>query len=206
MLNSKIRLLVAGFAACLLAAGGICMAAAPTPTPKAKKIIAIENPDLKTEGKLKVASTAFKEGEAIPDKYAQAGQNVSPPIKWTGAPEKTKSFVLIAEDPDAPRAVPFVHWLVFNIPAGTEALPEGVPAKEKLEKPAGALQGKNGGRKVGYFGPRPPAGPAHHYHFQIFALDAPLDQKAGATIEELVEGMRGHVVAAGETVGTYQTK
>lgn len=188
------------FIVMLLVAGAVAACAA------AKKILVIERPETKTEGKLTVTSPAFKEGQPIPDQHAQAGGNASPALKWAGAPEGVKSYALIVEDPDAPLPLPFVHWIVYNLPATATALPEGVPAKAALDQPAGALQGKTSARKVGYFGPRPPAGPPHHYHFQVFALDGPLALKAGADRAALITAMKGHVLAKGEAIGTYQRK
>lgn len=187
-------------AAALMTLGAMTQAAPP-----AKKTIVLERAETKTDGKLKVGSPAFRPGQAIPKKYSQIGENLSPPIKWSGAPKTTKSFVLIVEDPDAPLSSPFVHWLVYNLPADTTTLPEGVPAKDKLEDPAGAMQGRTSARKIGYFGPRPPkADKPHHYHFQVFALDNEIDLRPGSPLSDIVLIMKGHVIAKGETIGTFQ--
>jgi Raf kinase inhibitor-like YbhB/YbcL family protein len=107
-----------------------------------------------------------------------------------------KSYALIVEDPDAPMARPFVHWLAWNIPGSTTELPEGSPQV--------AVEGENGSGSMGYFGPRPPAGDAdHHYHFQVFALDTTLNLAPGAKRDDVVEAMKGHVLAKGELVATY---
>lgn len=199
------RILVSGcwVAALLLVAAAACAQSGEAP----KKIIAINRPETKTEGKLKVESPAFKEGQPMPDKYAGAGQNVSPPLKWSGVPKGAKTLALLAEDPDAPRPVIIVHWVLFNIPATTATLAEDQPKKEKLATPAGAIQGRNFGRQFGYMGPRPPAGnPPHHYHFQLFALDSELKLEPNADFAAVLKAMTGHVIAKGETVGTYQTK
>ena len=191
----------------LTAAALALLAAQIAAQPAPKKIIAMERAETKTDGKLKVASPAFKEGQTIPDRYVQAGENRSPALKWSGAPAETKSFVLILEDPDAPRPQPFLHWTLYNIPATTAALPEGIPAKEKLDKPAGALQGRNGARRIGYAGPRPPQGnPPHRYFFQVFALDIAPGLDPGLDLAGLLKAMSGHVLAKGQTVGTFQTK
>lgn len=109
------------------------------------------------------------------------------------------------EDPDAPQDSPFVHWLAYNIPAKVTALDKALPPEPALEKPEGTLQGRNDHGSIGYFGPRPPVGDSpHHYHIQVFALDAELELNHGATRAELVEAMTGHVVATGSFTGTYQ--
>ena len=151
------------------------------------------------------SSPAFDDGNTIPAQYAAEQENFSPPVQWQQGPEGTESYALIMEDPDAPGETPFVHWLVYNIPADTEKLHPGVPGRLYLDKPEGALQGKNSRGSIGYFGPRPPVedGP-HHYHFEVFALDTSLDLKQGATRDELIEAMRGHVLAADQFVGTYE--
>jgi Raf kinase inhibitor-like YbhB/YbcL family protein len=109
------------------------------------------------------------------------------------------------EDPDAKEPKPYVHWLLYNVPASTTRLPESMPSALRLDDPKGALQGRNSRGQIGYMGPRPPEGdPPHHYHFQVFALDAPLTLQPGADREALLAAMSGHVVARGETVGTFQ--
>jgi len=158
----------------------------------------------KTSQKLQVASVAIGPDGAIGARHSSYGDNVSPPIRWSAAPGAA-AYAVIVEDPDAPSPRPFVHWLVWNIPAGATALAEGLPQAPKLTSPAGAIQGRNEGDGAsGYWGPHPPPGPAHHYHLQVFALDAPLALGAGAERDALVAAMRGHVVADGEAVGTFK--
>jgi Raf kinase inhibitor-like YbhB/YbcL family protein len=148
---------------------------------------------------MKLTSTAFKAGDAIPRKYSGEGEDVSPPLAWTGAPEGTKEFALLCDDPDAPTPKPWVHWVVYKIPAGTSSLAEG--------SPGGALEGRTDFGRTGYGGPMPPAGHGtHRYHFRIYALDAALALEAGATKEELLAAMKGHVLAEGELVGTYKRR
>jgi Raf kinase inhibitor-like YbhB/YbcL family protein len=111
---------------------------------------------------------------------------------------------VIMEDPDVAQNPPFVHWLLYNIPADVTELEKGVPPLPQLAKPAGALQGKNDRGSIGYFGPKPPPeDPAHHYHFQIFALDTLLDIPFGVTRAELLAAMEGHVLASDALMGTY---
>src|SRR4051794_39538836 len=156
---------------------------------------------------LHVRSDAFDQGEDIPHRYTAYGQNISPILGWSGAPAATKSQVLMVEDPDAPDPKPYIHWLVYNIAADVTRLPLNVPPSPELTDPRGAMQGRNSKGNIGYFGPRPPKDdPAHHYHFQLFALNAPLHLPPGASREELLRAMNGHVVAKGDLVGTYRER
>lgn len=151
-----------------------------------------------------VDSPAFDMNEFIPRIYALEGENISPPLKWSAGPAGTKSYVVIMEDPDVAQNPPFVHWLLFNIPATVTELPEGVPPSPALPKPDDARQGKNDRGSIGYIGPNPPVpDPAHRYHFQIFALDTTLDLPVGTTREELLAAMQGHVLGSGQLVGLY---
>lgn len=153
---------------------------------------------------LGLESPAFSDGDAIPETFSADGQNISPPLQWTAGPEGTKSYVVIMEDPDVDENPPFVHWLLYNLPAEVTQLEEGVPPLPELAKPKGAMQGKNDRGAVGYFGPKPPVGdPAHRYHFQVFALDTRLDVSFGLTRDELLAAMEGHVVASERIVGTF---
>ena len=104
-----------------------------------------------------LTSEAFEDGGTIPVRYTCDGENVSPPLAWSGAPEGTKSFALFVEDPDAPRGT-FDHWIVYDIPADAEGLPEDAGASPRLEAPGGPLQGKNDFGDVGWGGPCPPRG------------------------------------------------
>jgi Raf kinase inhibitor-like YbhB/YbcL family protein len=135
---------------------------------------------------------------------SEYGEGVSPEIWWDPV-DGAKSYALILEDPDAKSSRPFVHWLAYNISADVTSLPEGLDEQVRLTEPGALLQGTNSRGSAGYFGPRPPVGDApHHYHFQVFALDRELDVPPGAECDAVVEAMQGHVLAAGELVGTYQ--
>ncbi|SRR6266404_1501616 len=153
---------------------------------------------------IKVMSPAFQPGGPIPSKYTCEGQDISPPLAWSGAPSSTKSFALIVDDPDAPDpAKPqrvYVHWVVYNIPATTTSLPENA---SKTGSPKGAVQGKNDWGKPQYGGPCPPIG-RHRYFFKLYALDAELSGLSSPTKADLERAMKGHVVDAGELIGTYQ--
>ena len=152
---------------------------------------------------MKVTSTAFKEGEAIPVKYTGQGDDVSPPLAWTDAPAGTKGFALISDDPDAPGRT-WTHWLIWNIPAAATGLPEGVARKDQL--PDGARQGRNDFPNIGYGGPMPPPGKPHRYYFTVYALDRALDLPPGAGKSQLQDAVKGHVLAEGQTMGTYKRK
>jgi Raf kinase inhibitor-like YbhB/YbcL family protein len=149
---------------------------------------------------VQLTSTAFSAGGTIPKKHTCDGADVSPPLAWGEAPTGTQSFALIADDPDAPVGT-WVHWVIFDLPADARGLAEGVG---KQEQPAdGARQGTNDFRKTGYGGPCPPPGRPHRYFFKLYALDAKLGLKAGATKAEVEKAMRGHILAQGELMGRY---
>ena len=152
-----------------------------------------------------LTSAAFQTGQRMPVKYTGDGDEVSPPLAWSGAPEGTKAFALIMDDPDAPREEPWVHWLIYEIPPTTESLDEGLPKTDRLDKPAGALQGSNSWPKIGYRGPMPPKGHGvHHYHFKLYALAAALDLEPGLDKAALLRAIEGHVIGRAELVGTYE--
>ena len=154
--------------------------------------------------KLTLSSTAFQAGQTIPAKYTGEGADVSPDLTWSGAPGGTAEFALIVDDPDAPSAEPWVHWVIYKIPAAAAGLKEGIPRAEAVNDPAGALQGKNSWNAVGYRGPLPPPGHGtHHYHFKLYALDQALQVSAGLTKAKLLDATRGHVIAQWELIGTY---
>jgi Raf kinase inhibitor-like YbhB/YbcL family protein len=148
---------------------------------------------------IQLTSTAFKDGQSIPRGYTCDGANVSPPLEWTGVPKTAKTLALITDDPDAPSGT-FVHWVLFNLPADGLGLIENTPQTETLK--GGGMQGKNGFEKIGYGGPCPPSG-THRYFFKLYALDAELSLKAGATKAEVEKAMQGHIVAQAQLMGTY---
>jgi Raf kinase inhibitor-like YbhB/YbcL family protein len=157
---------------------------------------------LRAAESLEVASTTFD--SEIPDAQSEYAAGISPELEWT-AVEGAKSYAVIVEDPDAHKVRPFVHWVAYNIPGSVTCLPEGLDREAHLGGREGFLQGRTSEGGVGYFGPRPPEGdPAHHYHFQVFALDRPLDVPPGAERDAVIAAMKGHVLASGELVGTFQ--
>lgn len=149
---------------------------------------------------IKIKSPAFVPGGKIPGKYTCDGMDISPPLAWTSGPEETKTFALICDDPDAPMGT-WVHWILFNLPADIIELHENVPPEKELE--SGAKQGTNDFRKIGYGGPCPPGG-THRYFFKFYALDTEINLEAGATKEELLKAMEGHILAEGQLIGRYE--
>lgn len=147
-----------------------------------------------------LTSSAFKEGEGIPRRYTCEGEDVSPPLHWSVPPEATKSFAIIADDPDAPAGT-WVHWVIYNLPLDLRGLAEAVPAKEQL--PSGALQGLNDSKRVGYGGPCPPPGRPHRYYFKLYALDTMLALKPRATKAQVLEACKGHVLAETQLMGRF---
>jgi Raf kinase inhibitor-like YbhB/YbcL family protein len=149
---------------------------------------------------LTTSSASFRSGGEIPKKFSCDGEDVSPQISWKGAPDGTQEFVLIADDPDAPAGT-WTHWVLYDLPASSTSLSEGLPKSEQL--PDGSKQGRNDFRKIGYDGPCPPPGKPHRYFFKIYALDRKLNVKAGAERSEVEKAMSGYVQAKGEYMGTY---
>ncbi|MDY7076865.1 MAG: YbhB/YbcL family Raf kinase inhibitor-like protein [Chloroflexota bacterium] len=149
-----------------------------------------------------LTSAAFAHEKPIPGKYTCDGDDVSPPLQWSDPPAGTQSLALIMDDPDAPVGT-WVHWVLYGLPAGTRALPEGVPSDAEL--PDGSRNGKNSWRRLGYGGPCPPGG-AHRYFFKLYALDVMLDQAAGADKKRLLWAMKGHILGQAELMGTYSRR
>ncbi len=150
---------------------------------------------------MKLQTDAFPPGADIPAKYTCSGADVSPALQWTDAPAGTQSFALIMDDPDAPVGT-FTHWVLYNLPGKESRLEEGVAKSERL--PNGAAQGVNGFRRLGYGGPCPPPGKAHRYFFKLYALDANLNLKPGASKEEVERAIKGHVLGQAEVVGVFK--
>ena len=156
-----------------------------------------------------LASTAFEDGRVIPNRYTQAGEQVSPTLSWTGAPDSAKSFVLVMHDIDVamgPAGEDVLHWLVWNIPGNATSLPEGVP-----QGPEAA----NGMRQISVSGPyyrgpgAPATGPLHHYVFELYALDTMIDvpavgQSPSATRAAVMAAMQGHIRGKGVLIGLFR--
>jgi hypothetical protein len=149
---------------------------------------------------LKVTSASFQ-GSHIPAKFTCNGAGVSPQLAWSAPPAGTVSLALIVTDPDAPGGT-FVHWVLYNLSAGMQALPEGLSAQGEL--PDGSLQGRNDFGALGYGGPCPPGHSPHHYVFTLYALDTKLHLPPGAKRVQVEAAMQGHILARGELIALYQ--
>ena len=150
---------------------------------------------------LELKSDAFKYNESIPQKFTCQGEDVSPPLIWTGVPSETQSFALICGDPDAPRG-DWTHWVIYDIPADVVELKEGISTQEILD--IGAKQGINDFGRIGYNGPCPPPGKPHHYSFRIYCLDKKLVFSPGLSKEALLRFIKGHVLAEAELLCIYR--
>ena len=157
---------------------------------------------MKGGGKMQITSPAFGEGSMIPVKYTCDGQDISPPLAWKDAPSGTKSFALISDDPDAPVGT-WVHWVAYNIPPNTNNLGENVKPEKEFQD--GMRQGNNDWPKIGYGGPCPPGG-THRYYFKLYALDAMLSLKPGATKAQVLQAMEGHVLAEAQLMAKYKRR
>jgi len=144
---------------------------------------------------LQISSPVFSNGSTIPKKYTCDGQDVAPPLEWSGLPKQSKSVALICDDPDAPSGT-FTHWVLYNIPASTQKLAEGASI---------GAAGVNSFGKSGFGGPCPPKKDhAHHYHFHVYARDLEWLGAARLSTEDEVKAMNWHIVAEAELVGIYK--
>lgn len=180
-------------------------ARAPEMEPRPKgPALAMARDETQASAMLRVSSASFSANRPIALKYSAYGENQSPALSWSALPASATHVAILMEDPDAAVGHPFVHWVAWNIPASLGGLPEGLPKELQLADPKGMRQGRTTRGSIGYYGPRPPVGDRpHHYHFQLFALNAPLDLQIGATREQVLAAMAGKVVARGELIGTY---
>ena len=143
---------------------------------------------------LDVTSSAFDEGGAIPSRYTCDGDDLSPPLAWSGAPEGTAAYALIVDDPDARG---WIHWLATDIPADWPGVDEGASGVSV------ETEGRNDFGRTGHGGPCPPSG-THRYAFEVFALSEPLGLAAGFSADELRAAMEGKVLGSGRLTGTYR--
>ena len=150
---------------------------------------------------ISISVEGFKHGETIPDIYTCKGKDVSPSLSWKGIPTQTKSIALIMDDPDATGGT-FVHWILYNVPAKTKELPEGMAFDKILAD--GSMQGVTDFGRTGYGGPCPPPGKTHRYFFKIYSLDTNITLAAGASKKQLENAMSGHILAKGEIVGIFK--
>jgi Raf kinase inhibitor-like YbhB/YbcL family protein len=153
---------------------------------------------------LTLTSSAFANQGSIPAKFTCDGDDVSPPLAWTGIPAGARSLVLIVDDPDAPDPKApkrtWVHWVLYNLPAKDGALPENVDGGQL---PTGARPGTNDWQRLGYGGPCPPVG-RHRYFFKLYALVVMLPDLSDATKAALERAMQGHILEKAELMGTYE--
>lgn len=166
-----------------------------------KSVVGVDARDLQIKP-IRVQSSAFDEGALIPKQHTADGSDLSPPLAWSAVPSpKVKSLVLICVDPDAPGG-DWYHWIMFNIPAKERRLPQGMPRKDSF--PDGTQQGLNDFGNTGYNGPSPPAGSFHHYKFKLLALDTRLSFSQPVKKVEILNQLKGHVVAEGQLTGVYK--
>lgn len=166
---------------------------APTPVP----------PQGLTVARIPVFSESVSGGALIPAEFTCDGTDGSPNLRWGDPPEGVKSFAVVVDDPDAARGV-FTHWLVYGLAENTRALAAGAPLGDRLAN--GGAQGENDFGVTGYRGPCPPRGQAHEYRFFVYALDAVPDLAPGVKASDLLEAMRGHVLAVGQVSANYQRR
>jgi Raf kinase inhibitor-like YbhB/YbcL family protein len=194
----KVLIGIASTALCAAAAGAF---AADNGMPTLAKVLA----PARGNAKLTVRSEGIVPGEQIPDRFTQNGENMSPAIEWTKGPTGTRSYVILAEDPGVMgRPEPIVHWVMYDINPAVTRLPQAMPTDPKVDV---GEQGKNIAGKMGYIGPKPPAGQTHPYHFQVFALNTTLKlDPANADRDAVIAAMKGKVLASGDLIGLYTGK
>ena len=146
---------------------------------------------------LRIVSPAFSPLDRIPKQYTGEGENISPPLEWSGLPPGTQELALICDDPDAPIPRGFTHWVIYGIPPAVSQLPLSGGSK--------FTEGINSSGKPGYIGPMPPEGHGpHYYYFWLYALDIELHLKPGLTREQLLDAIADHVIEQARLVGVYQ--
>ncbi len=159
-----------------------------------------------------VTSPTLTPGGVVPRQHTPDGRNDSPALQWTNLPPGTRELMVFCEDPDVGNPPPFVHWVVYNIPATATGLPEALPIDPTAPMPpglTGARQGLSGFRRAIYRGPAPPPGTPHSYHFVVYALDGPIVQAPHTppmTRAELLDAAKGHIIGRGELVATYERR
>ena len=147
-------------------------------------------------GNLKISSSAFENHKPIPPRHTGDEEDVSPPLRWTGAPEGTEAFAIVVHDPDAPLVDGFTHWVAYGISADTNELSEGA---------SGMTEGLNSLGNEGYNGPAPPPGHGvHHYYFWVYALDTDLALPGSLDRRALFEQIEDHVLEQARLIGTYE--
>jgi Raf kinase inhibitor-like YbhB/YbcL family protein len=194
---SMVVLALGAWAAAFAACGDGAETPSATKTP-----LAGLTPTAEDGGDLRLSSDAFGSEGTIPSRFTCDGDNVSPPLAWEGAPARTNDYALIMDDPDAPGGT-FTHWVLYNVGSAALSLPEGVETVPMPADGLAAYQGNNDGGGIGYTGPCPPPDGPHRYRFTLYALDETADLEAGATKDELLSAIEGHILAEAQLVGTY---
>jgi Raf kinase inhibitor-like YbhB/YbcL family protein len=203
------RTILLSTALCLIALGA---ASAQTAPDDAGRATAFERPETQAPAgapSLEIVSSNVMADKPMLQVFSAYGKNVSPPIAWSVGPDKTKAYVLIvqdidAQDPQSRAPQPLLHWLAYNIPPQIHALNRGIKNIKLTTSPPDMMQGWNSHGSFGYTGPRPPVGaPAHHYVFQVYAVDRKLSAGPGAHLDRVLSAMRGHVIARGEVTALY---
>ena len=152
-----------------------------------------------------IQSSAFGDGQPIPRRHTGDGEDLSPPLEWRGTPAASASLALVVDDPDAPTNEPWVHWVIYQIAAASDSLPEGIPPLVRPPFPPGVHQGRNSWKTAGYRGPAPPKGHGvHRYFFKLFALDKALELPEGLDKTGLLKAIEPHTIAVAEMMGTYE--
>jgi Raf kinase inhibitor-like YbhB/YbcL family protein len=150
---------------------------------------------------MKLTSTAFAHGAAIPTRFTCEGQDISPELSWSEAPKEAACFALVLHDPDAPRAGGFTHWVIYDMPSHVNHLREGLP-NEKSVSEIGS-QGKNEAGRIGYMGPCPPSG-KHRYIATLYALRTRTELPPGAPYQQVTAAIEDKVITTAELMGTYE--
>jgi Raf kinase inhibitor-like YbhB/YbcL family protein len=177
----------------ILSSGAIILLREKTPK-KSDVLLLQQNNAENIITNMKITSSAFADKQNIPSKYTCDGENINPPLSISNVPLKTKSLVLIVDDPDAPAGV-WTHWTLWNIPPDSQIIPEG-------SEPSSAVQGKTSFGTNKYGGPCPPSG-THHYYFKLYALDSVLNLPEKTDSDNLQKAMSGHVIEQTQLVGLY---
>jgi Raf kinase inhibitor-like YbhB/YbcL family protein len=147
---------------------------------------------------LTLRSPAFSNHESIPRRHAQDGENLAPPLEWSGVPDGTKAFAVVVHDPDAPLVDGYTHWVAYGIPGDATGLPEGG---------GDAVAGVNSSGDAGYRGPAPPPGHGvHHYYFWVYALDEEIDLEPGLDRRALLRRIEDHVIEQARLIGLYENE
>lgn len=152
---------------------------------------------------MKITSSAFQDGDKIPEKFTCDGKDVSPPLEISNITTEAETLAIVVDDPDAPGGV-FDHWIIWNIPPETNKIPENITTDKTVDSLEKAKQGQNGFGEIGYRGPCPPGGSEHNYRFKAYALDKTIDLDPGVLKEDLEREMETHILEKDSIIGVYE--